>query len=337
MNNMQLSLQGQLAMTEPSSVILSNGGQWRAGSLILSNLPPESLNRFVEFFAATIRNPNTRTAYLKASLDLLDRLEAMSISDLTSIRPIHVATWVEELKHRYSTASVKLKLAGVKMLFDWLVTGGVIAINPAASVKSPRHIVRKGKTPVLDPSEARQLINSIDTSTVIGLRDRALVGTMVYSFARIGAALAMKVEDVYVQNRRLWIRLQEKGGKQHDMPCHHELEEWIQAYIEAANLSADTKGWLFRSIDRNTKAIGSSRLISANAYMMVKRRSKAAGIKTEISNHSFRATGITAYLSNGGTIEKAARMASHASTRTTQLYDRRDDAIVLGEVERVRI
>lgn len=305
--------------------------------LIVNRLSLEGRHRFWEFFAATIRNSNTRSAYATAVYDLMGWLEASGVMEISSIRPIHVATWVEGLKRRYSTASVKLKLAGVKMLFDWLVTGGVISTNPAASVKSPRHIVRKGKTPVLDPSEARQLIDAIDISTVIGLRDRALIGTMIYSFARIGAALTMTVGDVYMQNRRLWIRLQEKGGKQHDMPCHHELEEWMLAYMDAAKLSNNPKGWLFRSIDRNTKKLGISKLATANAYMMAKRRSKAAGIKTEISNHSFRATGITAYLLNGGTIEKAARMANHASTRTTQLYDRRDDAIVLGEVERVRL
>jgi integrase/recombinase XerC len=317
--------------------IITSTARWPVGGRsIVMNLTPEARNRFCEFFVATIRNPNTRSAYTKAALDLLDWLEAMGITDIASIRPVHVAAWVEELKHRYSTASVKLKLAGVKMLFDWLVTGGMISTNPAASVKSPRHIVRKGKTPVLDPFEARQLIDAINISTMIGLRDRALIGTMIYSFARIGAALSMKVEDVYTQNRRLWIRLQEKGGKQHDMPCHHELEEWMQAYIDAAKLIEDPKGWLFRSVDRNTKTLGYSQLQVTNAYMMVKRRSNTAGIRTEISNHSFRATGITAYLLNGGTIEKAARMANHASTRTTQLYDRRDDAIVLGEVERVR-
>jgi integrase/recombinase XerC len=84
--------------------------------------------------------------------------------------------------------------------------------------------MKRGKTPVLDPSEARELLDSIDVTTPAGLRDRALLALMVYSFARIGAALAMKVEDVYVQNRRLWVRLHEKGDKRHEMPCHHNLE-----------------------------------------------------------------------------------------------------------------
>ena len=153
----------------------------------------------------------------------------------------------------------------------------------------------------------------------------------------LGAALAMKVEDVYVQNRRFWIRLHEKGGKLHEMPCHHVLEEWLHAYVEGAGIADDPKGWLFRSVDRNRRALTNRRLAHANAYLMVKKRAKMAGLETPITNHSFRAAGITAYLSNGGTLEQAARMANHASTRTTQLYDRRDDSVTLSEVEKIRL
>ena len=150
---------------------------------------------------------------------------------------------------------------------------------------------------------------------------------MVYAFARIGAALAMRVEDVYVQNRRLWVRLHEKGGKRHEMPCHHNLEAYLAAYLDGAGLRDEPKGPLFRTIGRGTGRLTRTPLPQANAYAMVRRRAAAAGIATRIGNHSFRATGITAYLRNGGTLEKAAAMANHASTRTTQLYDRRHDEV----------
>jgi len=196
--------------------------------------------------------------------------------------------------------------------------------------------VSSGQTPVLDPSEARALLDSIDVSTHAGLRDRALIGLMVYSFARIGAALGMTVEDVYTQNRRLWVRLREKGGKRHAMPCHHNLEEYLTAYLDGADLRGDPKGPLFRTIGRGTNKLTRTALPQANAYAMIGRRA-AAGIATKLGNHSFRATGITAYLKNGGTLEKAAAMANHASTRTTQLYDRRRDELSLDEVERIVI
>jgi integrase len=160
---------------------------------------------------------------------------------------------------------------------------------------------------------------------------------MVYSFARIGAALSMKVEDVYVQNRRLWVRLHEKGGKRHEMPCHHNLETYLHAYIDGCGLVTDQKRRLFRTIGRGTDALTTTPLPQANAYAMIRRRAAAADIETKIGNHTFRATGITAYLKNGGTLEKAAAMANHASTRTTQLYDRRRDDVSLDEVERILI
>jgi integrase len=179
--------------------------------------------------------------------------------------------------------------------------------------------------------------DSIDVSTHAGLRDRALIGLMVYSFARIGAALGMTVEDVYTRNRRLWVRLREKGGKRHAMPCHHNLEEYLAAYLDDGGLRGDPEGPLFRTIGRGTGKLTRIVLLQANAYAMIGRRAAAAGIATKLGNHSLRATGITAYLKNGGTIEKAAAMANHASTRTTQLYDRRRDGVSLDEVERIVI
>ena len=189
----------------------------------------------------------------------------------------------------------------------------------------------------LGADETRQLLDSIDASGVVGLRDRAIIAAMVYSFARIGAALGMAVEDVYTQNRRLWVRLREKGGKRHAMPCHHNLEEYLTAYLDGAGVRDDPKGPLFRTIGRGTAKLTRTALPQANAYAMIGRRAAAAGLETKLGNHSFPATGITAYLKNGGTLEKAAAMANHASTRTTQLYDRRRHEVSLDEVERILI
>ena len=197
------------------------------------------------------------------------------------------AAWIELQTRERSGPSVKQQLAAIRHLFDWLVTGQVIPANPAASVRGPSHIVRQGKTPVLEPTEARALLDSIDTATPGGLRDRALIALMVYSFARIGAALAMKVEGVFTQNRRLWVRLREKGGKVHAMPCHHSLDEYLQAYLDGAGLAEDAKGPLFRTIRRGTARLSRTPLPQANAYAMIGRRALAAGIGTKVGNHSF--------------------------------------------------
>ncbi len=293
--------------------------------------------RFLEFFASTIRNPHTRRAYGRAVTDFLAWCADQGVPSIVNVQPLHVAAWIELQTREHAAPTAKQRLAALRHLFDWLVTGQVVPVNPAASVRGPAHSVRKGKTPVLDPAEARLLLDSIDVGTPIGLRDRALIGLMVFSFARIGAALAMRVEDVFVQNRRLWVRLREKGGKRHEMPCHHTLEAYLHTYLDETGIGVDPKGWLFRTIGRGTGQLSLTPLPQANAYAMVQRRALAAGIGTRIGNHSFRATGITAYLKNGGTLENAAAMANHVSTRTTQLYDRRRDDISLDEVERIRV
>lgn len=293
--------------------------------------------RFVEFFTANIRNPNTRRAYARAVNAFLTWCAEVGVPNLAAVAPLHVATWIELQTQTLAAPSVKQRLAAIRHLFDWLVVGQVVPHNPAASVRGPSHSARSGKTPVLEPSEARQLLDSLDISTPAGLRDRALIALMVFSFARVGAALAMNVEDVYSQNRRLWVRLCEKGGKQHVMPCHHLLEEYLHAYLVQSGIEGDMKGPLFRTIQRGTGQLSPTVLPQANAHAMVRRRAMAAGIKTPIGNHTFRATGITAYLKSGGTLENAAAMANHASTRTTQLYDRRRDDISLDEVEKIHL
>ena len=220
------------------------------------------------------------------------------MTQLAGIDSVHVATYIEELPRERSAPTAKLRLAALRSLFDWLVIGQIMPANPAAAVRGPLHIVRRGKTPVLDPAEARQLIDAIDATTIIGLRDRGLIGLMVYSFARIGAALGMRVEDVFSQNRRLWVRLHEKGGKQHAMPCHHNLEAYLHEY--GAGLAGDTKALLFQTDNRPTRQLTGNLLSQPNAYEMIQRRGRAAGITTRKGNHTFRATGVTAYLKNGG-------------------------------------
>jgi integrase/recombinase XerC len=299
--------------------------------------------RFRDFFAVSIRNPNTRAAYARAAADFCDFAAGAGIVSLGAVEPVHVAAWVEALGHRHAPATVKQRLAALRMLFDWLVIGQVVPLNPAAAVRGPRHVVRRGKTPVLGREEARALLDAIDTGTLIGLRDRAFIGLMVYSFARVGAAVAMRVEDFYPNGRRWWVRLHEKGGKHHELPAHHNLEAWLHAYLEAAGIAGDWAGNrggdrrapLFRAAAGRTGRLTARPLLARNALDLVRRRARAAGIATPVSNHTFRATGITAYLENGGTLEGAQAIAAHESPRTTKLYDRTADQITLDEIERI--
>jgi site-specific recombinase XerD len=296
---------------------------------------PKAAKRVLEFFTAQISNDHTRKAYLNGTRRFAQWCEQHGIGQLTDVQPFHVAAFVKNLQRDFSAPTVKQHLAGLRMLFDWLVTGHVLDTNPAHAVRGPKYVVKKGKTPVLNNNEARAMLDAIDTSSLIGLRDRALIAIMVYTFARINAVLEMKVGDYFVQGRRGWVRLHEKGGKEHDVPCHHALERYLDEYIVTAGIAADADGPLFRTSGRKTGQ--AQAMWQQDVYRMIQRRAEAAGVKTKIGNHTFRATGITAYLKNGGTLEHAQQIANHSSPRTTKLYDRRTDEISLDEVERIVI
>jgi site-specific recombinase XerD len=169
---------------------------------IVADAGDQAARRFLEFFAATIRNRNTRTAYLHAASRFFAWCDHHQLGALDEIEPLHVAAYIEALGKGFEKPSVKQHLAAIRMLFDWLVTGQVVATNPAHSVRGPKHVVKTGKTTVFDADQARLLLDSIDTSTLVGLRDRALISVMTFAFARIGAVVAMRVEDYYPQGKR---------------------------------------------------------------------------------------------------------------------------------------
>jgi integrase len=177
--------------------------------------------------------------------------------------------------------------------------------------------VKKGKTPVLSAEEARLLLDAIPTDNIAGLRDRALNGLLVYSFARMSAA-GMNVEDYFPQGRRVWFRLHEKGGKRHDVPAHHNAEAYVDAYVDAAGMEGEKRTPLFRTLDRKRR-LTDRRMHRSDVLRMVKRRARQAGLPTSTCCHTFRATGITAYLHCGGRLEHAQRIAAHESARTTKL------------------
>lgn len=311
--------------------------------LVLAEAGANAVREFLNFLAGTIGNANTQRAYGKALARFFRWVQERGLS-LQMIEAAHVGAYLAWLSQQpaarggtISVATVKQSLAAIRSLFDHLVMTQVMRQNPATSVRGPRQAVEGGKTPVLDAEEARQLLESIDTSDGLGLRDRALIGVMVYSFARVGAAVGLNVEDYHVQGKRWYLTLHEKRGRVNRMPVHHKLVDYLDAYIEATGIGGEHKRPLFRSARGKTRVLSSKRLSTKDAHAMVQRRARAAGIATRIGCHTFRATGITAYLSNGGTLEKAQQMAGHASAKTTKLYDRRQDLVTLDEVERILI
>ena len=300
---------------------------------VIVDAGPAAVERFLEFFAAAIANDRTRAAYGQAVGQFLGWCGARGLG-LRAIAPLHVAAYIRT--HPGSVPTVKQHLAAIRALLDWLVVHQVLPVNPAASVRGPKHVVTKGATPVLTPAETRSLLDRIDTGTLVGLRDRALLSVLVYSFARVSAAVGMRRQDYFRQGTRGWLRLHEKGGKRHDVPAHHRAEEALEAYLATAGGIEDVKAPLFQSVDRAGRLSG--RPLARRAVLaMIKRRAAAAGLPASTCCHTFRATGITAYLSNGGTLEHAQRIAGHASPKTTKLYDRTADTITLDEIERIVI
>ncbi len=318
---------------------------------VIAGAGAHAARRFLEFFAATIRDKNTRMAYYRAACHFFGWVERHRIAELADIEPVHLAAYIEGLQETAAKPTVKQHLAAIRMLFDWLVVGQVLAVNPAHAVRGPKHVVRRGKTPVLTEDQARQLLDSIKVAkqvtlpdgsvaerpSVVGLRDRALIGVMIYSFARIGAVVGMKVEDYYPGGKRWWVGLHEKGGKRHEMQAHHKLEAFLDEYIAAAGIREEDKTPLFRSAIGKTGILTDTPMNRVDAYRMIRRRTADAGFKIKLGCHVFRATGITAYLEAEGTLENAQAMAAHESPRTTKLYDRTGDEITLDEVERINI
>ena len=202
----------------------------------------------------------------------------------------------------------------------------IVPSNPAAVVRGPKYVVRRGKTPVLKPDQTRKLLDSIPLDHIVGSRDRAILGIMCYTFARVGAVTAMRVEDYYQSGKRWWFRLHEKGGKRHEVPAHHNAEAYIDAYLAETGLQVDRR----REMTENA-------LTRRDVLRMIKRRARQAGLPSSTSCHTLRTTGITAYLKNGGIIENAQAIAAHESPMTTKLYDHTGHEITLDEVERIGI
>ena len=211
---------------------------------VIVDAGPVAVERFLEFFAASIANGRTRAAYGRAVGQFLSWCAARGLG-LRAIAPLHVAAYIRT--HPGSAPTVKQHLAAIRVLCDWLVVHQVLPVNPAAAVRGPKHVVTKGATPVLTPAETRSLLDGIDPGSLVGLRDRALLSVMVYSFARVSAVVGMRRRDYFLQGTRGWLRLHEKGGKRHDVPAHHRAEAAVEAYLVAGGIE-DAKAPLSRRI-----------------------------------------------------------------------------------------
>lgn len=290
-----------------------------------------------EFFFGKIRNEHTRAAYLHAVKLFLAWCEGRGL-DLVRIAPKDVGQYLDGLRKETSVSTRKQHLAALRHFFDGLVTRHAVILNPAASVRGERYEVVEGKTPEITVAGARKLLASIDTSNVVGLRDRAIVAILIYTASRAGAVAKLRRGSLYHAGDQWMLHFDEKGGKSREIPVRHDLEQMLFAYLDAAGLRRAAKDTpLFRSAVRKTRQLTVSAIHANDVCRMVKRRLKDAGLPSRLSPHSLRVTTITDLLEQGVPLEDVQRLAGHADPRTTRLYDRRQKRITRNIVERISI
>ena len=319
------------AVTRPP--VARTGTAGMALPAVIVDAGPVAVERFLEFFAASIANGRTWAAYGRAVGQFLSWCAARGLG-LRVIAPLHVAAYIRA--HPGSAPTVKQHLAAIRVLCDWLVVHQVLPVNPAAAVRGPKHVVTKGATPVLTPAETRSLLDGIDPGSLVGLRDRALLSVMVYSFARVSAVVGMRRQDYFLQGTRGWLRLHEKGGKRHDVPAHHRAEAAVDAYLVVGGIE-DAKAPLFQSVDRSGRRLSGRSLTRRVVLAMIKRRAAAAGLPASTCCTRSGRRVSRRICRTGGRSSTRNRLPVTASPRTTKLYDRTADTVTLDEIERIVI
>jgi integrase/recombinase XerD len=329
----------------PSPLLPARSGGFPVPALIAA-AGEKASEHFLEFFAATIRNKNTRAAYMQAVAQFCRWCEEHDLR-LASIRPLHMSAYIEGLS--MSAPSVKQHLAALRGLFNWLVVKQVVPDNPALFVKGPRFSRQIGVTPILESRQMRMLLDSIPVTWEVkipkkhgggikvvadikGLRDRAVIAIMAYTFARVSAVAGLKRGDYRLEGKRARLRMLEKGGKEKLVWLHHEAEQFLDAYLAEVRIEGVEEA-LFPTLDKTHRMSGAP-VTRRDVLRIVKERCQAAGLSETFCNHTFRGTGITVFLQNGGALEAAQDMANHSDPRTTKLYDRRKDLATLSEIER---
>lgn len=293
-----------------------------------------------ESFLSSQINEHTRITYANGIDAFYRFLSVAQLEDLLDVEPRHIADFISEMTgDGYETATVRLYLSAVRMFLDACVQDGMLSVNPAKSIRPPRHSQTTGKTPVIIPSDVRTILDSIpcgSNAMEADLRDRALIGIMTFSFFRVSAAVGLRRRDYQRRGDGSWLVAVEKGSKRHEMPVHPTLDAIIQDLHGVINAD-DPDTLFFQSTNGRGGKLTGRPFCRKAAWAMVGRRARKAGVTSPVCNHTFRATGITAYLNAGGNLEDARIMANHSNATTTKLYDRTGDVAKAKEIGRLDI
>lgn len=297
------------------------------------HLGPAAEFAWGEFFLGTVRNRHTRAGYLRAVRRFLTWLEPTGVP-LPRVTPGMIGTYLDALP--LAAPSKKVELAALRAFFDALVVRHVLVLNPAHSVRGERVSTVEGLTPAITPAQARLLLDSIDPGTVLGLRDRAVLGCLAFTAARAGAVARLTRGGLQADGTHYRLRFHEKGGKLRDIPVRADLEGYLLAYLSAAGLTdAAAATPLFRTADGKSGRLTARGLSGADVCRLVKRRLSAAGLPTHLSPHSFRVCAATSLLTQNVSLTEVQHLLGHSDPRTTRLYDRRQQSVTRNLVERI--
>ncbi len=302
---------------------------------LISDLGPTAAFAWEEFFSGQVRNRHTRLAYLRAVRRFLAWLEPHNIP-LPRVTPGMVGKYFD--LHTGSVPSKKLDLAALRAWFDALVNRHIVFLNPAASVRGERYRAVEGLTPEITSKQVKKLLDSIETGSLPGLRDKCIVSVLIFTAARAGAVAGLRRKHFIHDGTQYVLRFSEKGGKQREIPVRHDLERLLVTYLEAARLrDAPGDSPLFRTLAGKKESLTTSSVSAIDICRLVKRRLKAAGLSSRLSPHSFRVCTVTDLLSQGVPLEDVQFLAGHADPRTTRLYDRRQRKVTRNIVERISV
>jgi integrase/recombinase XerD len=286
-----------------------------------------------------IRNKNTRSAYKTAWHSFFQFCSEFKL-ELHAVKPYHVGMWLK--RHPGGVSTQRQHLAAVRLLFDHLLEQGVVDINPAARAKPPRLQRESAGTRPFENEEIKAFLGAINLDSLRGIRDKALFSVLAYTWARVSALVGLKVQDYYTRKGGRWLRLEEKRGKIHEVPVHSKAREAIDQWLEASGIASNPEAPLFPAFAKDKKTFARDKkthqlrhLDRTRVWQLVQTRARACGIKKRVCPHSFRATGITEYMNNGGTIDIAQRIAGHSQISTTQIYDHSKDRVTIAEIERI--
>ena len=288
-----------------------------------------------EFFLAGIRNPHTRRAYGRHAIGFLDWCAARGTA-LHQVTPGDAAAWIETMSASASTQRVAL--AALRRFFALLVTRHAVLLNSFDSVRGPRQGDRReGQAALITPAQARQLLRTIDLRRAVGFRDRAVLGTLAGTGARVGAVSGLRIRDVRDHGDHRALRLREKRGLVREIPLRTDLNDWIRAYLAFVDEADDPDSPLFRPLALRTRRFANRPMQPVTIRAMLKRRLRDARLPSLITPHSFRAMVVTDLLLQGVPIEDVQYLVGHRHSSTTQIYDRRARCVSRNTVERISI